>query len=156
MDPDPDPHESASAWKWYAGSGSASVWRWQARKYAKWAYFIIFARFWAFIWKLGSGSGFASKWKAGSGSASASKWKQDPDPRIRITAYRYLCVESNTKSIGFFQIEKNFFAVLRIRIHRIHMFLGPWIRIRIHSSQVWIRIRILLSSCKNSKKDLDS
>ncbi len=28
-----------------------------------------------------------------------------------------------------------------------------WIRIR---SEVWIRIRILLSSCKNSKKNLDS
>ncbi len=29
-------------------------------------------------------------------------------------------------------------------------------RIRIHWSDVWIRIRILLSSCKNSKKNLDS
>ena len=29
-------------------------------------------------------------------------------------------------------------------------------RIRIHLSEVWIRIRILLSSCKNSKKKLDS
>ncbi len=29
-------------------------------------------------------------------------------------------------------------------------------RIRIHLSKVWIRIRILLSSCKNSKKNLDS
>jgi hypothetical protein len=29
-------------------------------------------------------------------------------------------------------------------------------RIRIHLSEVWIRIRILLSSCKNRKKNLDS
>ncbi len=29
-------------------------------------------------------------------------------------------------------------------------------RIQIHQSEVWIRIRILLSSCKNSKKTLDS
>ncbi len=29
-------------------------------------------------------------------------------------------------------------------------------RIRIHLSEVWIRIRILLLSCKNSKKNLDS
>jgi hypothetical protein len=29
-------------------------------------------------------------------------------------------------------------------------------RIRIHLSEVWIRIRILLSTCKNSKKNLDS
>ncbi len=41
-------------------------------------------------------------------------------------------------------------------------FWAPWIRIRIHQSEVWIRIRlwvrirILLSSCKNSKKNLDS
>ena len=28
-------------------------------------------------------------------------------------------------------------------------------RIRIHQSEVWIRIRILLSSCKSSKKNLD-
>jgi hypothetical protein len=45
-------------------------------------------------------------------------------------------------------------AVLRIRIHRIHMFLDlpypdPLVR-----GTVWIRI--LLSSCKNSKKNLDS
>ncbi len=55
-----------------------------------------------------------------------------------------------------------FGTVLRIRIHRIHMFLGlpdpdslvrgtVWIRIRI-----LLLIRILLSSCKNSKKPLDS
>jgi hypothetical protein len=41
-------------------------------------------------------------------------------------------------------------------------FLASRIRIRIHLSEVWIRIllwiriRILLSSCKNSKKNLDS
>jgi hypothetical protein len=34
-----------------------------------------------------------------------------------------------------------------------HVF-GPPIRIRIYKSEVWIRI--LLSSCKNSKKNLDS
>jgi hypothetical protein len=49
---------------------------------------------------------------------------------------------------------------IRIRIHRIHMFWAS--RIRIHWSEVWIRIllwiriRILLSSCKNSQKNLDS
>ncbi len=35
-------------------------------------------------------------------------------------------------------------------------FLTSQIRIRIHQSEVWIRIRILPSSCKNSKKNLDS
>jgi hypothetical protein len=34
--------------------------------------------------------------------------------------------------------------------------LWIWLRIRIHKSEVWIRIRILLSTCKNSKKNLDS
>jgi hypothetical protein len=29
-------------------------------------------------------------------------------------------------------------------------------RIRIHQSEVWIRIRILLSTCKNTKKNFDS
>ncbi len=45
-----------------------------------------------------------------------------------------------------------FFAVFRI-----HMFFWAS-RIRIHQSDVWIRlrIRILPSSCKNSKKNLDS
>jgi hypothetical protein len=36
---------------------------------------------------------------------------------------------------------------IRIRIHRIHIFLGLLL---------WIRFRILQSSCKNSKKNLDS
>jgi hypothetical protein len=31
-----------------------------------------------------------------------------------------------------------------------------WIRIRIHKSEVWIRIRILLSLSKSNKKNLDS
>jgi hypothetical protein len=39
-------------------------------------------------------------------------------------------------------------------------FWASWIRIRLHQSEVWIRIRlrilVLLSSCKNSKKNLDS
>jgi hypothetical protein len=48
-------------------------------------------------------------------------------------------------------------AVLRIRI-RIHMFLGlpdpdPLVEVLI---RIRILIRILLSSCKNSKKNLDS
>ncbi len=72
---DPDPHGSASNWKVgsgsaskrYAGSGSASI--------CRRAYLSTFLRFWAFIWKLGSRSGFAfaSKWKVGIGSGSASK-----------------------------------------------------------------------------------
>jgi hypothetical protein len=51
--------------------------------------------------------------------------------------------------------------MLWIRIRK-HMFLASRIRIRIHLSEIWIRIllwiriRILLSSCKNSKKNLDS
>jgi hypothetical protein len=51
-------------------------------------------------------------------------------------------------------------AVFRIRIHRIHVLFGhpdpdPLVRgmIRI---RLWIRIRILLSSCKNNKKNLES
>ncbi len=34
-------------------------------------------------------------------------------------------------------------------------FWASWIRIRIHSSEAWIRIRILLSFSKNSKKNID-
>ncbi len=41
-----------------------------------------------------------------------------------------------------------------VRIRRIHMFLGLRIRIRNHQSE--IRIRIFLSSSKNSKKNIDS
>ncbi len=64
---------SAPASTWYAGSGSASKWaagagsasasicRWQSIMYWKWPYLSTFSRFWAFIWKLGSGS--ASKGK---------------------------------------------------------------------------------------------
>jgi hypothetical protein len=40
-----------------------------------------------------------------------------------------------------------------IRIHRNHMFLG--LPDPNHQSEVWIRIRIILSTCKNSKKNLD-
>ncbi len=40
---------------------------------------------------------------------------------------------------------------IRIRIQSI-CFWSSWIRIRIHKSDVWIRI--LLSSCKNSRKTL--
>jgi hypothetical protein len=43
-----------------------------AKIYGKWAY-LGTLRFWAFIWKVGSGSRSASKWKVGSGSASTSK-----------------------------------------------------------------------------------
>jgi hypothetical protein len=46
--------------------------------------------------------------------------------------------------------------MFRIRIHRIHIVLGlpdpdPLVR-----GTVWVRIRILLSTSKNSKKNLDS
>jgi hypothetical protein len=34
--------------------------------YGIWAYLSTFSRVWAFIWKLGSGSGYASGWKVGS------------------------------------------------------------------------------------------
>jgi hypothetical protein len=49
--------------------------------------------------------------------------------------------------------------LIRIRIHRIHMFWASWIRI--HYLEVWIRIRILLwirillSLSKYSVKNLD-
>jgi hypothetical protein len=41
-------------------------------------------------------------------------------------------------------------------IHRIHMFLGLLDQDPDPLVRVWIRIRILLSSSKNSKKKLDS
>jgi hypothetical protein len=48
----------------------------------------------------------------------------------------------------------SYIPVFRIRIRiRIHMFWTSWIRN--HLSEVWIWIRILLSSSKNSKKNLD-
>ncbi len=43
--------------------------------YGMWAYLSTFSRFGAFIWKLGSGSGSASKWMVVSGFGSASKWQ---------------------------------------------------------------------------------
>ncbi len=46
----------------------------------------------------------------------------------------------------------HYISVLRIRIHRTTCFWASWIRIRIHQSQVWIR----LSPGKKSKKNLDS
>jgi hypothetical protein len=53
---------------------------------------------------------------------------------------------SNVEKLGH-EIEFKHFvekvAVFRIGIHRIHMFLG--LPDRIHYSDVWIRIRILLS-----------
>jgi hypothetical protein len=50
----------------------------------------IWARVWAFIWKLGSGSRSASGWKVGSGSASNKKYGSgsisnknlNPDPHL--------------------------------------------------------------------------
>ncbi len=39
---------------------------------------------------------------------------------------------------------------IRIRIRRIRIFLGSWIRIQIHKSEVWIRI--LLSPSKKKEK----
>ncbi len=49
--------------------------------YGIWAYLSSFSRIWAFLWKLGSGSGSwsASRWKVGSGSGSASNKNQHPD-----------------------------------------------------------------------------
>ncbi len=57
------------ATNWKIGSGY--------KMYGIWAYLSNFSRFWAFIWKLESGSGSwtAWKWKVGSGSASSSKWQ---------------------------------------------------------------------------------
>ncbi len=47
--------------------------RWQAKMHGIWAYLSTFSRFWAFTWKLESGSGSASKRKVGFGTGSASK-----------------------------------------------------------------------------------
>ncbi len=66
------------------------------------------------------------------------------------------------KSYQFLKSEVHFLNTflpmlrVRIRIHRIPVFLASWIRIRI-LSEVWIRIRlrILLSLSKYSKKNLD-
>ncbi len=51
-------------------------------------------------------------------------------------------------SVGFGSYMNFFLNSLDINIP----FCIPASRIRIHSSEVWIRIRIFLSSCKNSKK----
>ncbi len=47
-----------------------------SQMYGIWAYLSNFSRVWAFIWNLGSGSGFASGWKNG----SASLPNKNPDP----------------------------------------------------------------------------
>ncbi len=59
-----------------------------------------------------------------------------------------LCSGSNNQCCGSGS-GSTCFGASRIRIHQSEV----WIRIRI---LLWIRIRILLSSCKNSKKNLDS
>ncbi len=46
--------------------------------------------------------------------------------------------------------------MLRIRIRWMRLFWASWIRIRIQIPQSEVRIRILLSSSKNSRKNLDS
>ncbi len=55
---DPDPHQFADDKPKWNGI---------------WAYLSTFSRFWAFIWKLGSGS--ASKWEVESGSGYPTKWQ---------------------------------------------------------------------------------
>ncbi len=52
------------------------------------------------------------------------------------------------------QIRPSLQPVLRIRIRRIRMFLGLLDPVRIRKSEVRVRIRILLSSSKISKKTL--
>ncbi len=44
----------------------------------------LFRGFWAFIWKLGTGSGSASKWKVGSGYAS--KWQAESGSASKLQA----------------------------------------------------------------------
>jgi hypothetical protein len=77
---------------------------------------------------------------------------------------------SNKKKL----VHRAFVPILLMKIYPLVFFLKPshvqssrfqllyctcitcfW-AFRIHYSKVWIRIRILLSSCKNSKKNLDS
>jgi hypothetical protein len=60
----------------------------------------------------------------------------------------YQCCGSGSKS-GSGSTGSTCFWASRIRIH----YSEVWTRIRLW---IWIRIRILLSSCKNSKKNLDS
>jgi hypothetical protein len=63
------------------------------------------------------------------------------------------------RRIGWVIMHFSLYPVLRIRgsVGSV-CFWASWILIRIHQSEVWIRIRIwiLLSSSKNSKKNLDS
>jgi hypothetical protein len=72
------------------------------------------------------------------------------------------CLSTKIDEVNHFFIF--FLAVLRIRIRfrtgsGSTCFWATWIRIRIHKSEVWIRlwirIRILLSLSKTSKKNLD-
>ncbi len=61
---------------WHAGSGSAfriSINLQMTSQKVGYTYLRTFSRFWAFIWKLGagSGSGSASKWQAGSATLRA-------------------------------------------------------------------------------------
>ncbi len=70
---------------------------------------------------------------------------------------RFVILRINHKLImrvGFYLYSFYGLVVLRIRICRIQMFLGLLDPDRIRQSEVWIRI--LLSSSKNSKKNLDS
>ncbi len=47
--------------------------------YGIWAYLSTFSKVWAFIWKVGSGSGSASGWKFGSESKSSAHFlKEEP------------------------------------------------------------------------------
>ncbi len=81
---DPHPHEkkSESASKLKAGPEPDPAWfnlQMPNQNDGLWAYFSIFSRVWALIWKLGSGSGSASGWKVGSGSASNKNLNPDPN-----------------------------------------------------------------------------
>ncbi len=119
-------------------------------------------------------TGLESKWSAlrdelrrrlpdGETSSDMAELDLSGDESYRLTSPATTLNHSISSSSGsgggeeaaaLHEFRAAFQAVFRIRILRIHMFLGHpdpevWIRL-------WIRIRILLSSCKNSKKNLDS
>jgi hypothetical protein len=78
--------------------------------------------------------------------------------RIHFHTKACICMKMYEIDMGFsvtLDFSPSCVTVLRIlfRIHRIHVFWASWI----HQSEVWIwiRIRVLLSLSKNSKKNLD-
>ncbi len=108
-----------------------------------------FFKIWAFIWKLGSGSGFASKWKVGSGSTYIKVTS-----RIRIG----INLEMKSQNVWNMSLFEHFFKVLslylegRIRI-RISTKWNGRIRISIKANGR-IRIRICIKVIRTRNTEL--